>query len=57
MKYLGIFIDDHLNWHANESAISTKLSSATGMLYKIRHFVKQETLRMIYYGILQNDQL
>ena len=54
VKYLGIFIDDHLNWHANESAISTKLSRATGMLYKIRHFVKQETLRMIYYGIFSS---
>ena len=51
MKYLGISIDSHLNWHSHTTALSTKLSRAIGMLYKIRHFVDYPTLRMIYFGI------
>ena len=54
VKYLGIFIDSHLNWHTQETAVSTKLSRAIGMLYKIRHFVDHATLRMIYYGIFSS---
>ena len=54
VKYLGILIDEHLNWHAHQTALSTKLSRAIGMLYKIRHFVDHATLRMIYFGIFSS---
>ena len=54
MKYLGILIDCHLNWHAHETALSSKLSRAIGMLSKIRHFVKHDILRTIYYGIFSS---
>ena len=54
VKYLGILIDAHLNWQTHGTVLSTKLSRAIGMLYKIRHFVKYETLRMIYFGIFSS---
>ena len=54
VKYLGILIDEHLNWHAHQTALSTKLSRAIGMLYKIGHFVDHATLRMIYFGIFSS---
>ena len=54
VKYLGILIDSHLNWHPHVTALSTKLSRAIGMLYKIRHFVDYPTLRMIYFGIFSS---
>ena len=54
VKYLGIYIDNHINWHAHESVLSKKLSRALGMLSKIRHFVKHETVIMIYYGIFSS---
>ena len=54
VKYLGLLIDGHLNWHAHITALSTKLSRAIGMLYKIRHFVDHPTLRMIYFGIFSS---
>ena len=54
VKYLGILIDCHLNWHAHEMELHSKLSRAIGMLCKIRHFVKQDTLFMIYYGIFSS---
>ncbi len=54
VKYLGIIIDEHLNWHAHATALSSRLSRAIGMLSKIRHYVTFETLRMIYYGIFSS---
>ena len=40
VKYLGILIDCHLNWHIHTNDLITKLSCAIGMLSKIRHDVK-----------------
>ena len=54
VKYLGILIDCHLNWHFHANELSVKLQRAIGMLTKIRHYVKFETLRMIYYGIFSS---
>ena len=54
VKYLGIFIDCHLNWNAHQTEISSKLSRANGMLSKIRHFVNSDSLKMIYYGIFSS---
>ena len=54
VKYLGILIDDHLNWHAHASALSPRLSRAIGMLRIIRHYVTFEILRMIYFGIFSS---
>ena len=54
VKYLGIFIDCHLNWHKHKVELSTKLSRAVGMLSKIRYYVKKETIHMIYYGIFSS---
>ena len=54
VKYLGVIIDCHFTWKTHQAEISAKLSRATGMLCKIRHFVNQETLRMIYFGIFSS---
>ena len=54
VKYLGLYIDCHLNWQSHEAVLSQKLSRALGMLCKIRHFVKHETLLSIYYGIFSS---
>ena len=54
VKYLGIYIDCHLSWQQQEKTMHTRLSRATGMLCKIRHFVSDATLRMIYYVIFSS---
>ena len=55
LKYLGVLIDEHLNWtfHLNVYH-ATKLSRANGMLARIIHFVSQITIRSIYYGIFRS---
>ena len=51
VKYLGLLIDSHVNWSYHTKSLASKLTRATGMLAKVRHFVDSDTLRNIYYGI------
>ena len=54
VKYLGVLIDSHLTFSYHMNSISTKLSRAIGLLSKIRHCVKKDTLRSIYVGIFSS---
>ena len=54
VKYLGIYIDKHLNWKYHVQSTRTKLSRAVGMLAKIRHYVPKATLRTIYHSVFSS---
>ena len=54
IPYLGILIDSFLNWNFHIDELSTKLSRAVGMLTKIRHYVNEKTLSMVYHGIFSS---
>ena len=47
-KYLGVILDQNLNWKKHISHVSTKLSKYIGLLYKLRHFVPKSTLSSLY---------
>ena len=51
VKYLGIYLDNFLSWQQQEQDMRSRLSRATGMLCKIRHYVNFDILKMIYHGI------
>ena len=51
VKYLGVHLDEHLNWKPHISSIATKLQRANGILSKIRHYVPLKSLINIYHGI------
>ena len=51
VKYLGLYIDSHLNWKYHIDNLAAKLTRATGMLSKIRHYIPPDLLTSIYYGI------
>ena len=54
VKYLGILIDSFLNWNFHIDELSTKLSRAVGMLAKIRRYINENTLAMVYHGIFSS---
>ena len=54
IKYLGIFLDENLNWKKQVSILSSKLRRANGALAKLRHFVPPKTLISIYYAIFNS---
>ena len=53
-KYLGVIIDDKLNWNEQIKAINLKLSKGIGLLSKIRHFVPKTILRSLYYAFINS---
>ena len=54
VKYFGVKIDDHLTWKPQIDGIFTKLNKANAILSKIRHFVDQKTLKVIYHAIFES---
>jgi len=51
VKYLGVYLDEHLNWHSHISDLSSKLTRANGILSKLRHYVPLNTLIGIYHAL------
>ena len=51
MKFLGVLLDSTLSWKPQMTEPSKKLSTAVGLLYKIRYYAPQETLKLLHYGI------
>ena len=46
VKYLGVLIDENLNWLTHKNQISTKLIRA-----KLQYFVNKDILLSLYYAI------
>ena len=56
-KYLGIIIDEKLNWKQHIKQLNIKISKSIGIIYKFRHFVPKYTLSMLYNSIIQSHAL
>ena len=54
IKYLGVFIDEHLSWNFQIFELSKKLNRANSMLSKIRHYVDKTTLRSLYFSLFSS---
>ena len=54
VKYLGVRLDEHLNWKSHISDIATKLQRANGMLSKLRHYLLLKILVNIYHSIFSS---
>ena len=52
VKYLGILIDSQLTFQAHTNSVSKKIARVTGMMYRIRKFVNDKTLRTIYNSLI-----
>ena len=51
IKYLGVLIDSDLSWKSQINSTAVKLKRANGALAKIRHFVPNNVLKLVYYAI------
>ena len=50
-KFLGVYIDDHLNWNQHIREVCLKLSRTCGILYKVRRHLTLDALMSIYYTL------
>ena len=53
-KYLGILIDKYLNWNFHIDRLAKTLSSTNGIIAKLRHYVPQTTITMIYQSLFHS---
>ena len=51
IRYLGVIIDEKLCWDKHIFSICSKLSQVCGIIFKLRHYVPLNTLRIIYYAL------
>ena len=54
VKYLGIKIDQNLNWKDRINDIVVKLNGPNALLFKIRNFVNITILKTIYFAIFDS---
>ena len=52
-KYLGVILDNQLTWHDHVQYINIKLSKATGILSKLRHYVPKSIIKTLFYSFFQ----
>ena len=52
--YLGVFIDENLNWNTDINNISTTVIKDNAMLSKLWHFVNKDILLSVYYTIFHS---
>ena len=55
VTYLGIKIDENLNWHEQINNVAVKVNRANAMLSnKVRHFVHKKTFKSTYHAIFES---
>ena len=51
VKHLCVLVDSNLTWKPHIIELSKKLARSVGILFKIRHYVTPETLKLLYYSL------
>ena len=52
IKYLGIYIDSHLNWKPQTNHITKKINRSLGILSKLRYYLSVDTLINLYNALI-----
>ena len=52
VKYLGIMMDNNLNWKSHATYIAKKIKRSIGILSKLRYYVTLDTLISLYFALL-----
>jgi len=52
-KSLGVTVDDRLDWSGHIEKVTKKVASGIAVIKRIRHFVPQATLHLIYQALIQ----
>ena len=53
MKFLGVLLDENLNWKEHIKYTENKIAKNLGLLYKARPFLERNALLALYYSYIQ----
>ena len=51
-KYLGVYVDDQLNWKNHIEYVHKKLLKFVSIFYKLRHKVNSQILQTVYFSFI-----
>ena len=51
-KFLGVYIDQHLEWKTHVNFIAAKISKSVGLLYKAKYYLPSKSLVTLYYALI-----
>lgn len=54
-NFLGLTINENLSWKAHSDKIAIKISKACGILNRLKHFLPQHIMRIIYCSLVQSN--
>ena len=52
-KFLGVHINEHMNWKDHMIYVKSQLSKATGTINTIKDYVPKKVLRSLYFSLIQ----
>ena len=52
IKYLGIYLQEHLNWKTHIAHVQGKLTKNLGILNQLRNYLNLKMLRQLYYTLI-----
>ena len=52
VKYLGVTLDEHLNWNEHVENVCTSLKKCYGIFYGIKKYINTQQVRTIYYSLV-----
>ena len=54
IKFLGVMVDEHLNWKDHINVIENKLSKKLGLLQKAKQFLNAKTIKSLYFSFIHS---
>ena len=52
VKFLGVYIDQHLTWKTHVNFFAAKISKSVGLLYKAKCYLPSKSRLTLYYGLI-----
>ena len=53
-KYLGMIIDNKLNWNLHIDKITKQISKSLGILFRVRYYLNKPSLKLIFHTLLMS---
>ena len=54
IKFLGVMVDEHLNWKDHINVIENKLSKTLGLFYKAKQFLNAKAMKSLYFSFIHS---
>ena len=52
IKFLGVILDENINWNRHIELVENKISKNIGILYRVSLYLDKESLKCIYFLLI-----